>query len=77
MCLFTNVAPDGMSELTRAGTCATGMSNVRVTRAPSPSQTDLWYQMAGSNSHEREAAPQGHDEVQAGAFQRFKGVQSQ
>ena len=28
-----------------------------------PSQTDLWYQMAGSSSHEQETAPQGHDEV--------------
>ena len=63
MYLFTNVAPDGKSEFRRAGTCATGMSDVRATMASSPSQTDLWYKMAGSGSHEREAAPQGHDEV--------------
>ena len=49
------------SELTGACTCATGTSNVRATRASNPSQTDLWYQMAGSGSHERETAPQGYD----------------
>ena len=63
MYLFTNVAPDGKSELTGAGTCATGMSDVRDTRASSPSQRDLWFKMARSSSHEQEAAPQGHDEV--------------
>ena len=49
------------SELTGACTCATGTSNVRSTRASNPSQTDLWYQMAGPGSPEREAAPRGHD----------------
>ena len=49
------------SELTGACTSATGTSNVRATRASNPSQTDLWYQMAGSGSHERETAQQGYD----------------
>ena len=39
----------------------TGTSNVPATRASNPSQTDLWYQMAGSGSHERETAPPGYD----------------
>ena len=47
------------SELTGACTCATGTSNVRAIRESNPSQTDLWYQMAGSGSHELETAPQG------------------
>ena len=49
------------NELTGACTCATGTSNVRATRASNPSHTDLWHQMAGSGSLERETAPQGYD----------------
>ena len=49
------------SELIGAGTCATGTSNVSATRVSNPSQTDLWYQMAGSGSHKRETAPQVYD----------------
>ena len=50
-----------VSELTGACTCATGTSNERAIRASNPSQTDLWYQMASSGSHERETAPRGYD----------------
>ena len=49
------------SEHTGAWTCATGTSNVRAARASNPSQTDLWYEMTGSGSHERETAPRGYD----------------
>ena len=43
--LFNKVASAGMSELARAGTCATERSQNRTTRA-SNSECEMWYQMA-------------------------------
>ena len=48
--LFTTMAPDGNSELTRAETCATGMrGEVRATRASSQSQSERLVVREGKN----------------------------